>query len=822
MSTGFLRPTLRRWRRRPLANGLAILVLGLGLGGNTAIWTLADTVLWRSTPFERPDELVVLWRTTPDLERSSLSWPTYLDWKARNRSFEPLSAILAREHNLAGSGGALPERLAASWVSGDFFVATGIRPALGRPLGEDDDRPTAEPAVVLGFELWMRRFGGRSDILGTTLDIDRRAYTVVGVLPQGAADEIIAGNPVGDLVLPIGPHLDRIATHERAIREGLYPVGRLRPGVEIESARSDLSRLAAELADENPLTMSGNEAEMARLVDDRVGRLSEGLFALAAAVLVILALATVNLVQLQRAHLVERRRELATRVALGAGRIQLLRQLLSESLLLGLVGGATGLGVAAAILRVAPRLGHAVPSVAPVPGPAVLLASLLLALLVSAAIGLGPALAAIRDPAAGGALGRSVARLGWRRPALLAGEIAAALVLLIGAGLLTESYANLLQVRLGFVPDDLILARTSLPVETYGDDDAWLRYQSEALEIARSVPGIARASITGFVPLGPWGGGSRLLAGDRPVPSVPDMDVTWYHAASADYFEQLRIPLLEGRSFTSEEEAGRGARVAVISETIAEHYWPGESALGRRIAFELDGTPASFEPLYREVVGVVGSFAQERLGQDPEHHVVVPYGQMPHYDRGQAPSMTFLLEPVAGTEAGAVVESLRQALSALDPGVPLHGVRPVGDLVDRQLEEPRALLALLGGFALLALLLAVVGVFSIFSLLVSSRRTELGLRMALGATPSRLVLRLLGLATVAVASGLLAGIAISLGTTRVLRGYLVGVEPVEPATCVVAALLLAATAFAAILGPALRSARTDPARLLLRGGQDGL
>jgi putative ABC transport system permease protein len=790
-----LRYAFRTLGKNPGFAAVAVLALALGIGANTAIFSVVNAVLLRPLPFPDPDRLTMVYSFNPakGFPRFPVSVPDFIDWRGQSRLFEGMAAVDGAPYNL--SEGAEPERLNGSRVSASFLGVLGIKPALGRDFLPDDEREGAEPVVLIGHGLWTRRFGADPALVGRTIALNGRRHTVIGVLPR----EYSFPNH-SELWTPISFEHDELTARGAHY---LNVFARLRPGVTIQAAQTEIGTIAARLRQQYPDTNTGWEARVSPLSEMIVGKIRPALLVLLGAVCFVLLIACANVANLLLARAAERQKEVAIRLALGASRTRLVRQLLTESALLGLVGGLCGLVLAlwGTDLLVAAG-GDNLPRFREISVDGrVLLFTIGLSLVTGLFFGVVPALQAsrpdlndtLKEGGRGGTSGPGRHRL---RGALAIGEIALALVLLVGAGLMFRSFRELLSVDPGFRPDHLLTLDVALPETKYVDGARQTAFLNETLERLGALPGVVSAAAATTVPLS---GGiisySFSIDGGPEEPPSRRSSVR-YDAVSAGFFRAMDIRILQGRSLLDSDAAG-SPRVVVISANLAKKYFSGETPIGRRIRIDNDAARAP-----REIVGVVADVKHSSLDGEAAPHVYEPLPQAP------STWLTFVLR--ATVEPMGLAAAARAAVLAIDPEQPVSEMKTGEALVSDSVAQPRLAMLLLGVFAAVALLLAAVGTYGVIAYSVSQRTHEFGVRMALGAG-RREVLGLVvrqGLLLASLGVGL--GLAAAAGATRLLSGLLYGVSPTDPVTYASVAALLTAVSLVACLVPARRATRVDP------------
>ena len=782
---------LRRLRRDPAFALAVVAILALGIGAATALFGVADAVVFRPLPFPEPERLVRVWELTPQGDRFSVSLPNLLDWRRESRAFSGMAAYELRNASL--EIGDEPHRVLATPVTEDFFELLGLRPAAGGLLPEEAYTPGGDSGwIVLSHELWQRAFGGDPAVVGSTVRIDRRPAVIAGVLgPE-------AGFPAGAELWTGLPPEQRWERDDK----NFQAVARLAPGVAPDRAEAGLRRLAASLSTSHPEANQGWSAEVEQLRDAVLGPgLERAFLVLLGAVGLLLVIACVNVSSLLVARGAAQGREMAVRISLGAPRIRLVRQLLVESLALGLLGGAFGLGLAASVLEAVRRFG---PEEVPRLGEAAVDARVL-AFSVAAAVassllaGLFPALqGSTRQPGADlRSGGRTVAGAGVRlRRALVVAQLALAVTLLVGAGLLARSYSRLLQVDPGFDAGDVLAVRVDLPEAAYSAD-ARVALAEEVRRRLETLPGVAAAAGSVGAPLAGFRTANEIAVPGREPGPDGGYPVAQWRSVTPAYFQALDVPLLQGRTFTVDDRTGGGA--VIVSRSLAERLWPGENPLERELFFGgPDGSP-------RVVVGVVGDIRDVSLADAPLPTLFLPYAQVPWVH------LTWMVEARAraGTRA-ALAESVRRELRRLVPDVPVPEVRPLAENLGRARTHPRFQAFLMAAFALTAVALAASGIYGLMAFTVAQRHREIGVRLALGARPGAVVSMITRQGAALVAAGLALGTAGALLAARTLESLLYRTPPAEFAAYALAAAALAVTGLMAAWLPARRAAAVDP------------
>ena len=809
-----LRLAARSLRRNPGFALVAVVTLALGIGANTAIFGVLNGVLLRPLPYATPDRLVKVWNHWEGSPEGNLSPPEFFDYRERLGSFSHLGAYTTGPANL--TGGDAPERLNAGFLSAGVFPTLGIAPLHGRVFVAEEDVPGVEPPVVLGHGLWVRRFGGDPSIVGRTITLGGNARTVVGVMPpEFRLPEELRGEETTDLFLPLG--IDRTTVPNRG-SHFLRGVARLRPGVSVEQAAAELAAVARQLVAEFPDDYSAEMrfgAGAEPLAEHVLGDVRPLLLILLGAVGLVLLIASVNVASLMLIRADARQREMAVRTALGAGRGRIVRQLLVESGLLAMLGGAGGVLLAVwateALVRLNPP-GLPRPDAIGVDAR-VLGFALGVSLLTALIFGLVPALHAsraelgstLRESARTATAGAARQRL---RTLLVAGEVALAVVLLVGAGLLVRSFVALRQVDPGFRTEGVLTLRMSLPSSRYPAERVPEFYR-EFLQRVSALPGVTAAGAVSNLPLASGLGDLNFEIEGRPVGADESSPRADWQTVTPGYFLAMGMQLLRGRGvLPSDDERAPGA--VVINESLARQYWADEDPIGKR--FELG---AGAGPGWVTIVGVVRDLRHESLTEPPRPEMYIPHAQFRGWDSG-APVRAMTLAIGNGANPVALAPAIREELRRMDPELPVADVRSMEEVRSESVALPRFVMLLLTLFSAVALVLAAIGVFGMMAYSVAQRTREIGIRIALGASAgevARMVVRRgMAISLAGVALGLVGAVA----TSRLLSGMLFGVDATDPATFASIPLLLLATALLASYLPARRATRGDPVEALRR------
>ena len=802
------RYALRMMRRDWTFSAVALVTLALGIGANTAIFSIVNGVLLKPLPYTHADRLVLVWERNLAIgkERDPVAPLNYQDWRSQNTVFDELGAYRFREFVLDDVGD--PEQLQALSVSSSVFRVLGVSAAAGRVITEEEER-RQDRVVVLAYALWQRRFGGNPSAIGRSLSLNGAAFTIVGVMPETFV--FPDGNAV-DLYSPLVFTADELNGRRS---HTLTVIGRLKPGVTVDTATADVRTIAQRIF---PTDRASNpDVTIAGAHDVLVEDARLGLIVLFGTVGFVLLIACANVASLLLVRGSVRRREVAMRAALGAGRARLLRQLLTESVLLAIVGAAAGVVVARGLLMVLARIHPPklprVDQIA-IDGP-VLMFVTVAAVLTGVVFGIIPALQAatpqLSDATKVVSPTYTAARRG--RFGLVAGEVALALMLAAGAGLMIRSLIKLQELDLGFAPAGVVSAQVLLPSARYPVDPTQFRPPRDATPAGDTKPfmffnqlearlrAIAEIESVGAVsalPLNTVGTDYDLpvIIEGKPRARPGEELQADFRVATVSYFRTMRIPLIGGREFTEFDGPGT-TPVAIINDTLARQIFAGENPIGRRLL--VYGRP-------REIVGVVGSVRHHGFTRDPRPEMVLPYRQF------QFTGMTLVLR--SEMEQSAVAEAIRGAVQSLDPQQPVYRVRAVDELLADSVAQPRFTALLLGGFAVLAIVLAVVGVYGVMSYTVGQRAREIAVRMTLGARRREVAGMIVGQAGVYVVVGVIIGLAGALAGTRLMTGLLFGVAATDPATLLSAAAVVIVTSLAASSIPAIRAARATPVAVL--------
>jgi putative ABC transport system permease protein len=803
-----IRYAWRQLLKSPTFSTTAVITLAVGIGATTTAFAIARGVLWHPLPFADSARLTVLWEADARHgfgNRNEVSFADFLEWRdagTASGDFDHLTALANRSQTLTGAGD--PEQLQGAAPSVDFFEMLGVRPAIGRTFTRDEERPEALPAAVISHGLWMRRFGGDPQLVGRTIALNGTPTTVIGVLPADFRFEFPRRRDIDVWV----PRVVTPAAREARQSRGLYVVGHLRPGVSAAAAQERLSAVMSRLAAEHPVSNGGWDVRFVPLQDQIAGAARTPLVVLLAAAICLLLIVCANLGTLLLARAAARQGEMAVRAAIGATTGRLLRQLLVESAVVAVLGGTAGMLLASWGITAIRHdtLGIDLPRLHELRFDAVVLGvAAALALASSVAIGLVPARQTIScgNGSLNGALRGSSERGGTasttRQSALAAAEVAIAVMLLIASGLLFKTLMRLQQVDPGFDPRGVLTFQMSLPAASYAPQQIGAFYDTLIAQL-KGVPGVTAAGAVTNLPLAGSDQTSSVSVEGRGDRSARAPEAA-YRAATDGYFRTMNMRLLRGRPFDAHDTAA-AAPVAIVNETMARRFWPGGNPVGQRLKF---GQPDAALP-WTTVVGIVGDVRHAALQTDPEPEIYVP--------QAQDPSMHMYVALRSNAPAATLVRAIGDRVQAIDRTLPIFRVEPLDDIVDTAIAEPRLNARLIGAFGLIAVLLAVGGTYGVVSYAMSRRTREIGVRLALGATPRDVMRLLMRRGAGATALGALAGAGAALVLMRLLASMLFGVTAHDPAVFVAAPFALIAVALAACAMPAWRAARIDPVTIL--------
>ena len=792
---------VRALRRAPAFTIVAVLTLALGIGANTAIFSVVRGILLRPLPFDHPERLVLVPAVYDGKQQPWVSPANAYDWRDQNRSFTSLAVIDGHSAVLTGSGD--PERLRGADVSADFFGILGVRPVLGRAQFTPEEAAwPGSKSVIIGESLWRTRFGADSGLIDRSIMLDNERYRVIGVVPARSA------YPSGTVLwFPFTFDPAQLAGSRGAVY--LNVVARLKPGVTVEQANGDLAAIGRRLEQLYPDNNTGVGAAVVPLREWITGSLTRPLYILLGGVGFVLLIACANVANLLLVRGVARSGELAVRAAMGAGRGRLLRQLVTESLVLSAAGAAAGLALAALGTRLLVKVAPAsIPRLDAVQVDGLVLGfTLLVAALTGVLFGILPARLVVRPDLArtlreGGRSGMQRAGGNRARMVLVVAEVALSVMLLAGAGLLIRSFTRLMEVDPGFRTEGSVSFGVSLPEAKYPEPERQAVFVRTLLERLRTIPGVQAAGAGLGMPLTSFSFNFSFTIAGRPPVSPADQPSAQVRIATPDYFPAMGIPIVQGRGFTADDRAG-GQRVLLLTETAARQFFPSEDPIGKHVTF---GWGRDGQRLEGDIVGVMGDVKQSSLASAtlPQFWAV--------YDQWPMTSPTVVLH---GTrDLDAIVKDARQVVRELDPDLALSQVKTLDTVVAESVAQPRFYMVLLVAFAAVALVLSSIGIYGVIAYLVGQRSREIGIRIALGASRGRVMRMIVREGTLMTAAGIGLGLLGALALTRLMGALLFGVAANDPATYGAVTVVLAAVALGACCLPALRAARVDPAQTM--------
>ncbi len=792
-----VRYAVRNLIKRPGFTAIAVITLALGVGANSAIFSTINALLIKPLPIPEQDRVIAIWDKAPSrgIEHNEVAMANYLDWRTQNKSFEHLA--LERWWSTNITGGDTPERIQGFLVTANFLDVIGVKPIKGRNFSEEENQPGKDAVAIITFSLWQRRFGSDANIINKTITTNAITRTVIGVLPAGfnypKGAEVYAPMPMSpEVIKSRGNH-------------SYYVIGRLKPGVSLQSAQADIDTITARLAAQYPETNVGLGATAYPIVADTVRMYETALWVMMAAVGFVLLIACANVANLMLARASGRQKEIALRAALGASRWRIVRQLMVESLIIALVGGALGVLIAfwgidllrasnpGEAAKYAPgwdHLGINLP---------VLVFTLAISLLSGLLFGLAPAWQ-VSKPDLNDALkegGRHSAGGPRRlRSLLVVSEIALSLMLLIGAGLLFRSFLALLKTNPGFNPEGVLTMNVNLPFAKYKEDAQGAAFYSDLVQRVKKLPGVQSAAVVNYIPLGGSNSSEHFLIDGTPEPPPGQETGGRYRVCTPDYFQTMGISILKGRGFTDQDKAG-SKPVIIVNETLARRHWPNGDALGKRIRF--------YGPLERapwmEIVGIV---------QDVKHELNLPFTADYYLPHAQDPWNAMVLVARTTVEPGSVAGPIRQQVLAIDKDQPVFDVHTMHEVRAISVALYTFGFAMIGIFAAVALVLAAIGIYGVMAFAVTQRTQEIGIRMALGARALDVLKLIVKNGMLLTAIGILVGLAGAFAITRLMASLLFGVSPTDVVTfALVTAGLLLVALFACYI-PARRATKVDP------------
>jgi putative ABC transport system permease protein len=773
---------------------VAVLALALGIGANSAIFSVVNSVLLQPLPFDEPERLLVLWETSIKRGQSAVpaSVPNFVDWQNQNTVFEHVAAF--NDDSFIMTGGAEPERIPGVRVSASLFPLLRVSPFIGRGFTLEDDKEGASPVAITSYNFWKQRLGSDTNLEGKTLVLEGKIHSVIGVMPPGFQFY----NLESELWLPFAFTADDMSSRGAHY---IRVVARLKPDVTQQQAQEEMGRISDRLAEQYPDTNAGRGINLVPLHEQLVGDVRPALLVLLGAVGFVLLIACANVANLLLARAASRQKEVAIRVALGASRSRLIRQLLTESMLLALIGGSVGLLLALwgvdILVALAPESLQSIKGVGM--DGRVLGFTFAVSVVTGILFGLVPALQAskpdMNESLKEGGRSSSDSRRNRFRSILVVSEVALSLVLLICAGLMVMSFSRLLQVNPGFNPDNVLTMGLSLPDVKYRQPEQWSAFNRQVLDKISALPGIqSSGAITNL----PFGDGNMMLTfrrADGPPMLPSEQPATIFHANSPGYFQTMGIPLLKGRDFT-ERDTTEAPAVLIINEAMARLHFANEDPIGKSMIVGYG------DPIPREIIGIVGDVKHAGLANDSRAETYSPISQTPF------PFITLVVRSTADT--ASLLTAIRREVQAVDKDQPLANVRTMSERISNTIAQPRFYTLLLSIFAIVALLLAAVGIYGVISYSVTQRTREIGIRMALGANQRNIVKLVVGQGMMPAITGVAIGLAASFFLTRWMASLLFAVSTTDPLTFAVISLLLSGVALVACYIPARRATKVDP------------
>jgi putative ABC transport system permease protein len=792
-----LRVAARLLRRSPAFTFVSVVTLGLAIGATTAIFSVIEPVLLRPLPYPNAEQLALVYERNADGSRDNIGFATFHDLVAQSRTIEHAAALGEWQPTLSDKSE--PERVRGDRVSWTYFRTLGVRPALGRDFTEDEDAPGKNQVVMLSYGLWQRRYGGDTSIVGKAISIDGNPMTVAGVMPATFDNAL---SPQAKIWRVLG-YLNQ--SYACRTCHSLRMIARIRPGVSLETAQGELDGIKSQLMQEYPKEYAAAGTIVGRVQDEVTMATRPALWALGGAVLLVLLIAVSNVVSLQLARAIRRVQEFAVRGALGASRARMIRQLLTEGLLLATLGGIAGLIVVYATLPLlVARLPQNMPRLAAIHvDPGALGVVTAIVLLLAVVMGLAPARGRFIDLSSALRSGRRLSGTANHatRATLVVGEVALAMILLVSAGLLGRSLVRLMSMDAGFDTTHLLTLEINSTGARYGNDTSVYEFHDRVREAVGALPGVVSVAVANQLPLG----GNVDMYGVADPDNLPakleQLPFADRYTVSTGYLNTMRIPVLAGRGLTTADENESAPKVALVSEALAKRVWPNESPLGKRMR------AGGAEYPIRTVIGVTGNIRHSGLDAKTTMQWYAPERQF------DADNQEVLIVRTAG-DPGALAPAVRRAISAIDPTQPIVKIATMDDVVAASTSQRRLALVLFATFAGAALLLAIAGIYGVLAGTVSERTREIGVRSALGATPQRLIGQIVRQGGRLAAFGILLGLGGSIALTRYLQSLLFGVPPNDPVTLVGVCLLLAAVTLAASFVPAARAARVEPSTAL--------
>jgi putative ABC transport system permease protein len=799
-----LRYAFRRLKNNPGFTIVAVLTLTLGIGANAAMFSIINAVLLRPLPYRNPDRLVTLSEHWPQFPVLSVSYLNYKDWRDQSHSFEAVGAV--RNAVMTLTGGAEPELVPSQNVTANTFDLLGVKPELGRTFTADEDKAGAANVVLISHSLWQRRFSSSQAVLGQAITLDNQSYSIIGVMPPGF--EVLQQSP--DVIAAFEPWA-RTVPDDRSWHPGIRPFARLKPGISIEQARTEMSVIAKRLEKQYPDTNNNVAAIVESMQAQIVGNVRPALLVLTGAVALVLLIACVNVGSLLLARSAGRRREMAVCTALGARRSDIIRQLMTENILLAAIGGAMGILSASIAVPAFVRLaGSSLPRSNGVSIDLNVLAfTAAVAVLAGILFGLAPLRHAwrvdLRDGLSESNRGGSAPGVLRTRAALVVSEIALAVLLLVGAGLLVKSFERLSQISPGFDTDHILVGTIVRSPVTYRDPNVRLGFYDQLFEQVSALPGVRAAGGVSILPVTGTGSALHFNIQGRPPRSPAEYTISSYRVASAGYLKTLGVPLIAGR-WIEERDREKSPPVVVVNSAFAKTYFPNQSPLGQHV--QLGAVPDKDVP-WMEIVGVIGEVKQS-LASESAAEMYVPYRQAD----AVLPVVTMSIVVRTAGDPLQQASAIRAVARRIDPNQPITGIQSMEQNVAKSISEPRFRTVLLGIFAAIAVVLAAIGIFGVMGYSVAQRTRELGVRVALGASRGRLLQMVLAQGARLTLLGTAIGVAASFAGTRYLSTMLFNVRPYDAMTLIEVSAGLVLVALCACYIPAWRATRISPSQAL--------
>ncbi|HET8891681.1 MAG TPA: ABC transporter permease [Candidatus Angelobacter sp.] len=795
-----LRFALRRLKNNPGFTLVAVLTLALGIGANTAMFSIFNAVLLRPLPYRDPQRLMLLAEHWPQFPRLSLSYLNYKDWRDQSHSFEAVGAV--RNNQMTMTGVAEAERLPSQNVTANLFDLLGVKPELGRGFADADDKPGASPVALISHSLWERRFSSSPGVLTQTITLDNQSYSIIGVMPPQF--EIL--QQAADVFLPFEPWA-RTLPDDRSWHPGILPIARLKPDISLEQARSEIAVIAKRLEQKYPATNNNVTSLVDPMLEQIVQNVHTALWVLIGAVGVVLLIACANVANLLLVRATGRRREMAVCIALGARRADIIRQLLTESILVALAGGFLGLALAWASIPILVRLaGSSLPRSNSISVDLWVLGfTAMIAFVAGILFGLAPARHAwsidLRETMTETNRGGSVRAVLRTRAVLVVSEIALAMLLLVGAGLLFKSFARLSQVSPGFATDHILIANIVRSPAAYSDRNVRLSFFDRLFEQAAALPGVRSVGAVSVLPVTGMGSALHFNIQGRPPRSPAEYTISGYRVVSAGYLKTMGVPLISGRWVEDRDREGAPG-VVVVNSSFARTHFPNQSPIGQHI--QLGASPSPDVP-WMEIVGVIADVKQS-LASESSLEMYLPYRQA---DQVLPVTTLTLVVRTAGNPL-AQTQSLRSVVHDIDPNQPITAIRSMDESVAQSIAQPRFRTVLLAVFAGIALVLAAVGIFGVMAYSVAQRTRELGLRIALGASRGRILQLVLAHGVRLTLVGVAIGLAATFLLTRYVSSLLFNVPAYDPMTLVGVVVALIVISLCACYLPARRATLVDP------------